>query len=325
MSNSPDIDHNNTHTLPRSTYLIGLIIGILAVSTGSIFIRFAQVEMPSLVIAAGRLTLATLIILPFAVHSWRMNKIVLSRKTLGLLILSGIFLGLHFITWVTSLEYTSVASSVVLVTTAPLWVALLSPIFLNEKITKWVLVGLGIALIGAILVGMGGSCSITGGQFICIGFERFLSGEHFTGNLLALLGAIFSGAYLMVGRSVRNRLSLPVYTTIVYGVASIVLILLVIISGEKITGYSTNMYWWVIGMALIPQVIGHTTFNWALKYLSAAYVSIALLGEPIGAVVLAALLLKEKPGVLEIIGGILILLGITLATQRSLYKKNPPV
>ena len=325
MSKSPDIDQKNTYTLPRSTYLIGLIIGVLAVSTGSIFIRFAQVEMPSLVIAAGRLSLATIFILPFAVHSWRMNKIVLSRKTLVLLILSGIFLGLHFITWVTSLEYTSVASSVVLVTTAPLWVALLSPIFLNEKITKWVLVGLGVALIGAILVGMGGSCSITGGQFICSGFERFLSGDHFTGNVLALLGAIFSGAYLMVGRSVRNRLSLPVYTTIVYGVASIVLILLVIISGEKITGYSTNMYWWVIGMALIPQVIGHTTFNWALKYLSAAYVSIALLGEPIGAVVLAALLLKEKPGVLEIIGGILILLGITLATQRSLYKKNPPV
>jgi len=140
-------------------------------------------------------------------------------------------------------------------------------------------------------------------------------------NLLALLGAIFSGAYLMVGRSVRNRLSLAVYTTIVYGVASIVLIMLVIFSGAKVTGYSSNMYWWVIGMALIPQVIGHTTFNWALKYLSAAYVSIALLGEPIGAVILAALLLKEKPGILEIVGGILILLGIILATQRALYKK----
>jgi len=232
---------------------------------------------------------------------------------------------LHFITWVTSLEFTSVASSVVLVTTAPLWVALLSPIFLKEKITKWALVGLGVALIGAIMVGMGGSCRVNDGQLICSGFESFIEGEHITGNLLALLGAIFSGAYLMVGRSVRNKLSLAMYTTIVYGIASVVLILLVIISGVKVTGYSSNMYWWVIGMALIPQVIGHTTFNWALKYLSAAYVSIALLGEPIGAVILAALLLKEKPGILEIIGGILILLGIILATQRALYKKNPPV
>jgi len=311
--------HNPCREAP---YLIGLIIGVMAVSTGSIFIRFAQVEMPSLVIAAGRLSLATLFILPFAVHSWKINKISLSRKTLGLLILSGIFLGLHFITWVTSLEFTSVASSVVLVTTAPLWVALLSPIFLKEKITKWALVGLGVALIGAIMVGMGGSCRVISGQLICSGFESFIEGEHITGNLLALLGAIFSGAYLMVGRSVRNRLSLAVYTTIVYGVASIVLIMLVIFSGAKVTGYSSNMYWWVLGMALIPQVIGHTTFNWALKYLSAAYVSIALLGEPIGAVILAALLLKEKPGILEIIGGILILLGIILATQRALYKKS---
>jgi len=163
------------------------------------------------------------------------------------------------------------------------------------------------------------------GQLICSGFESFIEGEHITGNLLALFGCDISGAYLMVGRSVRNKLSLAMYTTIVYGIASVVLILLVIISGVKVTGYSSNMYWWVIGMALIPQVIGHTTFNWALKYLSAAYVSIALLGEPIGAVILAALLLKEKPGILEIIGGILILLGIILATQRALYKKNPPV
>jgi len=145
MSNSVNINRQNAQPMPRSTYLIGLIIGVMAVSTGSIFIRFAQVEMPSLVIAAGRLSLATLLILPFAVHSWKTNKISLSRKTLGLLILSGIFLGLHFITWVTSLEFTSVASSVVLVTTAPLWVALLSPIFLKEKITKWALVGLGVA------------------------------------------------------------------------------------------------------------------------------------------------------------------------------------
>ncbi len=325
MSNSSDNDPQNRLALPRSTYLVGLIIGIMAVSTGSIFIRFAQVEMPSLVIAAGRLSLATLAIFPFAIRSWKLNPITISKKTLALLILSGVFLGLHFITWVTSLEHTSVASSVVLVTTAPLWVALLSPIFLKEKITKWVLAGLGIALSGAILVGMGGGCEIIDGQLACRGLEGFWSGEHFYGNVLALMGAIFSGAYLMVGRSVRNKLSLPVYTTIVYGVASIVLFLIIIFTNTPITGYSPNMYLWVIGMALIPQVIGHTAFNWALKYLSAAYVSIALLGEPIGAVILATLLLKETPGILEIVGGILILLGITLATQRALYKKNPPV
>jgi drug/metabolite transporter (DMT)-like permease len=322
LPSSASINHQINH---NTKYLAGLILGILAVSTASIFIRFAQVEVPSIVIAAGRLTLATLVIAPFSVKSWMKDRVKLDRKTWRLLILSGMFLGLHFVTWITSLEYTSIASSVVLVTTAPLWVALLSPIFLKEKISRWVLIGLVVALSGAIIVGVGGSCAFNDGRLICQGMGESWSGRNFTGNVLALLGAILSAAYLMVGRSVRNRLSLPIYTTIVYGIASIVLILLVILTGTPVEGYSTASYAWVVALALVPQVIGHTAFNWALKYLSAAYVSIALLGEPIGTVILAALFLREKPAILEILGGVLILSGITLATRRSMRKVNPPV
>lgn len=325
MNNLPageSINHHNNH---NTKYLAGLLIGILAVSTASIFIRFAQVEVPSLVIAAGRLTLAALVIAPFAVKRWIKDRVVLDWKTWGLLTLAGLFLGLHFVTWITSLEYTSIASSVVLVTTAPLWVALLSPIFLKEKINQWVLIGLVVALSGAIIVGVGGTCAFSEGKLACQGLGEWWSGRNFTGNLLALLGAILSGAYLMVGRSVRNRLSLPVYTAVVYGIASIVLIVLVLVTSTPVGEYSTPSYLWVAALALIPQVIGHTAFNWALKYLSAAYVSIALLGEPIGTVILAALFLREKPAILEIVGGVLILSGITLATRRSMNKTNPPV
>jgi drug/metabolite transporter (DMT)-like permease len=297
----------------------------MAVSTASIFIRFAQVEIPSLVIAAGRLTLATLVIAPFAVKRWVKDRVVLDRKTWGLLTVAGLFLGLHFVTWITSLEYTSIASSVVLVTTAPLWVAFLSPIFLKEKISQWVLIGLGIALSGAVIVGVGSSCMFSGGKLVCQGMEEWWSGRNFVGNILALMGAILSGAYLMVGRSVRNRLSLPIYTAIVYGIASIVLIILVILTGTPVGGYSSASYLWVAALALVPQVIGHTAFNWALKYLSATYVSIALLGEPIGTVILAALFLREMPAILEILGGVLILSGIILATRKSMSKANPPV
>jgi drug/metabolite transporter (DMT)-like permease len=271
------------------------------------------------------LTLATLVIAPFAVKRWVKDRVVLDRKTWGLLTVAGLFLGLHFVTWITSLEYTSIASSVVLVTTAPLWVAFLSPIFLKEKISQWVLIGLVIALSGAVIVGVGSSCMFSGGKLVCQGMEEWWSGRNFVGNILALMGAILSGAYLMVGRSVRNRLSLPIYTAIVYGIASIVLIILVILTGTPVGGYSSASYLWVAALALVPQVIGHTAFNWALKYLSATYVSIALLGEPIGTVILAALFLREMPAILEILGGVLILSGIILATRKSMSKANPPV
>lgn len=306
-------------------YLTGLFLGILAVSTASVFIRFAQHEVPSLVIAAGRLTLATLFIFPFAVKSWHKQKPEIHRKTWILLLLAGIFLGAHFATWITSLELTTVASSVVLVTTAPLWVALLSPILLKEKSNRWTMFGLVIALAGSVIVGMSSNCVFTEREFVCVDIRDMWKGQYFTGNLLALAGAFLSAGYLIVGRKVRNSLSLPIYTCIVYGAASLVLILLVVITGTGVSGYAPESYLWIIALALIPQVIGHSAFNWALKYLSAAYVSIALLGEPVGTVILAALFLREQPTAMEVIGGVLILTGITVATQFSTRKKRPPV
>ena len=314
-----------SHSSPSTSsekYLAGLFVGILAVSTASIFIRFAQKEIPSLVIAAGRLTLASLLLLPFAIQRTRKEPVTISRKTWFLLCLSGLFLGLHFVTWITSLEYTSVASSVVLVTTAPLWVALLSPVFLHEKLKSKVLIGLMVAFSGSVVVGLSSNCSFSSVGITCSGFEGMWSGKNFWGDLLALAGAFLSAGYLMAGRSVRDFLPLSVYTMIVYGIGSLVILLLILLTGTKVSGYETQSYLWIVALALVPQLVGHTLFNWALKYLSASYVSIALLGEPVGTILLAAVLLKEKPALLELMGGLLILTGITIATQLVVNNRS---
>jgi drug/metabolite transporter (DMT)-like permease len=302
--------------------LLGLFFGIMAVSTASIFIRFAQVQAPSLVIAAGRLSIATLLLSPFVISkSWHEIKAI-PKRTFGFLVLAGLFLGLHFATWITSLEYTSVASSVVLVATAPLWVALLSPLFLKEKINSAVFVGLIISLVGSIIVGINSACHFTGGHLACISVGSLFEGKVIIGNLLALAGALFASGYLMAGRRVRSTLSLLTYTFLVYGIAAVVLIILVAVSGTPVVAYSTPTWIWIVLLAVVPQLIGHSTFNYFLKTLSAAFVSIALLGEPIGTIILAYLFLHESPSFLEVGGGLLILVGIFIASKGN-NKKQP--
>lgn len=301
--------------------LLVLFIGILAVSAASLLIRFAQREAPSLVIAASRMALAAIFVAPFCFSTFVREIKTASWKTRFLLGLSGLFLAFHFASWITSLEYTSVASSVVLVTTAPLWVALLSPVFLNEKITRWILFGLAISLLGSIVVGVSSACSIQSGKWMCESLTNIFQGRALLGNVLALAGAFLSAGYLMVGRKVRDKVSLTSYIFAVYSTSALVLLVLVAISGQKLTGYSPVTYLLLIGLAVIPQIIGHSAFNWALKYLSAAYVSIALLGEPIGTVILTMLFLRESPSFLELVGGCMILAGIVVATRSQSTKQ----
>lgn len=317
--------HLSTGSKSQFSPVAVLLIGILAVSTASLFIRFAQKDVPSIVIAAGRMTIAALILCPFVItRNWQDIRRI-DRRTWLFMLLAGMFLGFHFATWITSLEYTTIASSVVLVTTAPLWVALFSPIFLKEKLTRYIVAGLVISLAGSVLVALSGHCAITGLRLQCNGLNGLFAGEHFLGNLLALAGAFLSCGYLIVGRKVRHQVNLTTYAFLVYSIASLVLLLLVLLSGEKLIGYAAKNYIWLIALAIIPQLIGHTSFNWALKYLSAAFVSIALLGEPVGSVVLAYIFLREKPVGLEIIGGVLILAGIFVSTRKSpqILEENP--
>ena len=300
--------------------IIATSLGILFVSTASIFIRFAQVEASSIVIAAARLVIASVILLPIAtLRFWHEFK-ALSRSDFAKAILSGFFLALHFAVWISSLQYTSVASSVVLVTTTPLWVALLSPLILNESIRKSVIFGLIISIIGGVIVAFGNACIFQNGQFDCqrINFR----GQAMLGNFLALSGAWMAAGYMLMGRQLRKRLSTISYTALVYGVAALLLLIVVIVRAEPVFSYSNETYFWFIALGIVPQLLGHSLFNWSLKYISAAYVSLSLLGEPIGTILLALIFLKESPTHLEGVGAVLILLGIVIGSLDRIRNVN---
>ena len=305
------------HSQPSRLFLtLAILGGILAVSTSSIFIRFAQQDAPSLVIAAYRLTLASLILAPLALTKYRAELRTLTRLEVGLGLLSGFFLALHFATWISSLEYTSVASSVVLVTTTPLWVALLSPLLLREISGKTVVIGMVLALAGGVVVGLADACTWQAG-LVCPPLATFVRGTAFFGDFLALCGAWAAAGYVLIGRRLRAKMSLIPYIFVVYGMAAVVLLMILGISREPVFGYLPVTYLWLLLLALVPQLLGHSTFNWALRYLPASLVSITLLGEPIGSTILAYLILKEAPTPLKIIGAVLILAGIYIASAND--------
>lgn len=303
-------------TRQRLLLPLALIIAVLAVSTASILIRFAQQDAPSIVIAALRLTFAGLALAPFAVKSHKKELHDLTFRELGLAILSGLFLAVHFATWISSLEFTSVASSVVFVSTGPLWVALLSPLFLNERLSRTAMTGLGIALIGGIIIGLSDACVWRGG-LSCPNLTDVFHGRSMWGNFLALAGAWAVTGYLIIGRHLRAKMSLIPYVFLVYGMAAVGLLAFMFLIGERPIGYPPVTYLWLILLALVPQLIGHSTYNWALRFLPAAFVAVMTLGEPIGSSILAYFILNEIPSEAVLLGGTLILFGIYLAARAD--------
>ena len=294
----------NRSALPPQLYII-VLAGVAAVSFAAIFIRFAQAEgIPSPLIAAGRLTIAALLITPVALRGHADALRQLDRRDLLLAAASGLILAIHFATWIASLEHTSVLISVVFVTTSPLWVALLEVTFLRARLGRLVIVGLLIALSGGMLIGVAGGA----------GSPAALEGGTLFGGLLALAGAVAIAIYLVIGRKLRAKLPLTPYIWLVYGFAAIFLLALVALSGTPIAGYSAGGYLWIVLLALIPQMIGHTAFNYALRFVSATFVGIMTQMEPIGSAVAAFIIFRETPLALQIAGSAAILVGVTLAT-----------
>jgi drug/metabolite transporter (DMT)-like permease len=303
----------------RPVITLALMGGILAVSTASIFIRFAQEYASSLVIAALRLVFASLLLAPLALSKHQAELFSLKKQDGVLALVSGIFLAFHFATWISSLEYTTVASSVVLVTTTPLWVALLSPLVLKEPISRPVIWGMLLALLGGLVIGFSEVCRWNNGV-ICPSAGGFLQGQAVWGNFLALVGAWMAAGYLLIGRSLRARMTLIPYIFVVYGMAAVVLLILVFASGQSVLYHPPQAYFWILLLAIFPQLLGHSTFNWALKYLPASLVSITLLGEPIGSTILALIILDEVPSLPELLGAAFILVGIYLASRPASSK-----
>ncbi len=293
---------------------LGLLTAVLAVSTSAILIRFAQSDAPSLVIAALRIAVASLALAPIAWVRHSAELRALTRRELWLALFSGLFLAVHFATWISSLEYTTVASSVVFVSTGPLWVALVSPIFLKEHLSRAALVGLGLSLLGGTIVGLADACSWNSG-LNCPSLSTALEGRAMWGNFLALMGAWAVTGYFVIGRKLRAGMSLIPYIFLVYSVSALALLATVFITREPLTGYKPVTYLWIVLLALVPQLIGHSTYNWALRYIPATLVATVNLGEPIGSSILAFIILGEVPGTLKIFGALFILLGIYLSSR----------
>lgn len=277
---------------------LGLLLGVLAASTASPLIRLAQQETASLAVAAWRMLLAALLLAPFALTACRAELCSMTRREWVLALTSGFFLALHFATWISSLALTSVAVSVVLVATSPLWVGLISHLFLGERLTRHQGLGLAVALAGSAVIGFGDA-----GQ----GTHRLV------GDGLALAGALSAAGYFLIGRRLRARLSLVGYVFPVYSTAAIVLLMAAGLAGAPMAGYAPTTWLWLLLLALGPQILGHSSLNWALRHVSATFVTLATLGEPIGSTLLAWLILREAPTWAAVLGGGLILVGIVVA------------
>lgn len=289
--------------MPRRAALPFLVLfaGVLIASTASIMVRYAQAAgMPSLSIAAGRLGLAALILTPIALTRARGELRGLRRRDLLFALGSGAFLAVHFASWISSLAYTSVASSVALVSTNPIWVGLASLLIFKERLGWRVWLGIAITLAGTLVIGVSDMGSRQPNPLL--------------GNALALLGSITVSAYLLIGRDLRRRLSVLAYIYVVYGTAAVILLLWAILSGQPILGFPPYVYLLLLGLAVGPQLLGHTSFNYALSALSATFVAVAILGEPIGSALLAILILGEAVAPNQLLGIVLLLAGIFLAS-----------
>ena len=278
---------------------------VAVVSTASILIRLAQAEgASSLTIAAVRLALAAAILAPFAWLKAGQEIMRLGRRALGLCLLSGLFLAIHFWTWVSSLEYTSVASSAALVTTNPLWVGLASAVLLRERPASAVLAGIALTVAGSVLI----FAADSGGS------ERTAT-NPLLGNALALAGAISASGYLLVGRALRARISLIAYVWLAYTVAEMLLGAAAAASGTSLAALSVPTWGFMALLAIGPQLVGHTAFNWAVRRLTATFVAIAILGEPVGAAILAWFFFEEGFTTRQLIGFLLLLTGIFAAAR----------
>jgi drug/metabolite transporter (DMT)-like permease len=283
---------------------LALALGVAAVSSAAVLISLARAQgAPALSIAALRMCFASLVVVPVACVRSRAEIRRMPAKDVILCIVAGLFLALHFAFWTSSLDSTSVMSSVVFVSTNPLFVGIASALFLRERLAGWTILGIctaaaGAAVIGAADLGAAGGISLKG-------------------DLLALLGALCASGYLLVGRRVRSRVSLALYVGVAYLTAAIALLAVVLLTRTPLGGYSPAGFIWIALLAAGPQLIGHTSYNWALRFVTATFVTVTLLAEPVGATLLAIPVLGQVPSVVGLGGAVLILAGIFLSARAE--------
>lgn len=288
---------------PWQVFII-LALGVFCVSTAAIFIRLALAASGrpgvgfSLVLSALRLVLASVMLLP----SWtQLRRSPLQKGAIAYSGFAGVLLAVHFATWITSLSYTSIAASTTLVTTNPIWVALLSWLWFRETLSLQMIVGIAITLAGGLLIGLEGSSTMVG-QYPMLG------------NMLALVGSWSISLHFLLGREAQRRgLAIGNHVAIAYSAAAVVLLPLPLFFNAPYWGYPPQVYLWIALMALFPQMIGHTSFNWAVHQISPTLVTLAILLEPVGSSFLGYLVFGEVPSLQVGVGAAVILTGVAIA------------
>ncbi|EPD50495.1 hypothetical protein HMPREF1210_02464 [Paenisporosarcina sp. HGH0030] len=291
--------------------LIPIAVGVLAVALSAIFVKLANADAG--VIAFYRMLFSVLIMAPIFFWKYTSEIKQLTKRDWTFSLVAGIFLAFHFILWFESLNYTSVASSTVLVTLQPIFAFAGTYFFFKERLSLKTIVSGVIALGGSILISWG---------------DFRISGSALYGDVLALIACALVTAYLLFGQDVRQRLSLVTYTFVVYGISTITLFFYVLIKGESFGPYPADDWLWFILLAIVPNLLGHTLFNWSLKYVSTNVISIAILFEPVGAAILAFYIFDEYLITTQIIGGIIVIAGIVLFVVDfkkifKLFSKKP--
>lgn len=274
---------------------IPIIIGVFSVALSAIFVKMTSAD--SGVTAFYRMLFSILIMSPVFFMKYTQEIKKLSKRDWVFTSIAGIFLAFHFILWFESLNYTSVASSTVLVTLQPLFAFAGTYFFFKEKLSIKTLVSGLIAVLGSVLIGYG---------------DFKISGSALYGDILALIACALITGYLLFGQDVRQRLSLITYTFVVYSFSTITLFFYIIAKGESFGPYPASEWMWFLLLAIIPNLLGHTLFNWSLKWVSTNVISIAILFEPVGAAILAYFILGELLSSSQIIGGTVVLCGIIL-------------
>lgn len=287
------------------TVIAVLVVGVAAVSAAAIFIRLAFASAGSsapgvaLLLAGVRLGIAALLLAP----TWRgLLRAPVQPGAYTMAVLAGVFLAAHFGTWVSSLAYTSVAASVTIVTTNPIWVALFGWIWLGERVGPLTLGGILLATAGGVLIGLGDASGAAAGT------------APLLGDALALVGAWTVSGYFLLGREAQRRgLSIGRYVALAYGVAALVLLPLPALFSTPYTGWPPAFYGYALAMAVFSQLIGHTSFNWAVRWVPPVLVTLVILFEPLGSGFLAYLFFGEVPPPLVFAGAGVLLAGVALA------------
>ncbi|MEK6321802.1 MAG: DMT family transporter [Acidobacteriota bacterium] len=295
-------EHSNALQPGAGRVMAAMAVAVLALAFSAVFItKLEQAEVPALVIAFYRMAIATALLLPAAVV-FKWNEIAsLAQKDAGLMALGGLCLAVHFGAWIASLKYVPIATAVVLVNSHPLFVVVASYFFLGERPARRGLIGTAIGL----------------GGMVVISHDALGDLQPATRGVgLALLGALAVVGYFIVGRKVRARISLLGYVTPLYAMCCLFLLIWVLAAGDPLLPYSASTWGYLAALAIVPTVIGHTVFNWAIKHVRPTAISLAFLGEPVVASVLALIFFAQRPLLATFIGGALVLAGVYLTTSK---------